>query len=109
MEFLTKIENKAQKICPHIVLAEGEDPRVANAAIQATNKGIAKVSVIAEPNIFSSLTENLPNAEKIAVHDPSSSPLLGEFTEHYHQLRKHRGVTPENANQVVRKILISPH
>ena len=49
MNLLETIETKARKSCPHIVLAEGEDKRIATAAVEATNIGIAQISVIAEP------------------------------------------------------------
>ena len=105
MDLIEKIEAKALKIYPHIVLAEGEDPRVVDAAIKAVNKGVAKISVIANQKKFNLLTKNSPDTDNINVYDPSSSPLLGEFAEHYYDLRKHRGVSKDEAKQAVQKNL----
>ena len=103
MNLLETIETKARKSCPHIVLAEGEDKRIATAAIEATNKGIAQISVIAEPESYYALVKNLPNAENIKVHDPKKSHLIDEFADHYYQLRKHRGIDKDEAIQAVKK------
>ena len=103
MELLNKIETKARKNFPHIVLAEGEDSRVAAAAVKASNKGIADISVIAKPEIFHSLVKNLPDTHKIKIHDPNNTPLQSEFTDNYYQLRKHRGITKEVAKQITKK------
>jgi len=76
-------DNAKAKKC-RIVLPEGNDPRVVEAAA-----GIAKEG-LAEPIVFSS-------------KEAKKCPRLEEFSEEYYQLRKHKGITKNDA----KKLLIS--
>lgn len=97
MGVLEAIFEAARAARPRIVLAEGEDPRIVEAALRATREGLAEVHVIAQRDVFASMAGDAPEASSITVHDPASSPLLDRYAARYHELRKHRGIDLEAA------------
>jgi phosphate acetyltransferase len=59
----------------HIVLAEGEDPRVADGAIRAWREGLARITLLGRLSVIQGLVtprgfENAP----IIIVDPATSP-----------------------------------
>ncbi|WP_424942734.1 phosphate acetyltransferase [Aliiroseovarius crassostreae] len=77
-----------------IVLSEGADPRVVEAALTAQKDGIAKMILVGETAaIHAELArQNAPQDHGITLHDPRNSPLLPELATLYHQLRAHKGI-----------------
>jgi phosphate acetyltransferase len=82
----------------HIVLPEGNDDRVLLAAEQLLNRGVVELTVLgAERDIrarAAALGLTLPGVRTV---DPLTSPHRAEFAATYHELRKHKGVTPDTA------------
>lgn len=92
----------SKKASPRIVLAEGEDSRVVQAAVQAAHEGVAEVSVVARADVFHALAKGAPGSDLVAVHDPATSDRLDDYAETYFKLRQHKGVTPEQAEAAMR-------
>ena len=87
-----------------IVLSEGADPRAVQAAIEARSQGIARVLLVGpEAGIRARLAEQgaAPDAD-LEIHDPATSPLIGELAEAFFQRRRHKGVTRQQALQAAR-------
>lgn len=82
-----------------IVLSEGNDPRVVNAAIEARKRGIARIILIG--NEIAKRTQlqamNVDTDDGIEIHDPRNSPHLDELALLYYELRKHKGISLEKA------------
>ncbi len=87
---------------PRIVLAEGEDARVAEAAVRAQADGLAKVVIVGDRAKVSAL--GVTGTDQIEIADPATSDRLDEYSVAYHKLRKHKGVDADAA----RKAMLSP-
>lgn len=87
----------------HIVLAEGGDPRVAEAAARAQRENVARVTLIGETAaVEAALAEAGCNAGDVPTLDPTDSTLHERFSEAFFQLRQHKGVTRELASERMR-------
>lgn len=71
---------------PHIVLSEGDDPRIQEAAKRAARDGLARLTLIG--------TATVDGAETV---DPGTSPKLTDYAHAFFELRKHKGVSEEAA------------
>ena len=97
MGIVEDIAAASKRASPRIVLAEGEDGRVVQAALQAAREGVARVSVVARLDVFHGLAKGAPGRDLVTVHDPATSDHLDTYAEAYFKLREHKGVTPEQA------------
>ena len=92
MSVLEDIVAASKRAQPHIVLSEGEDPRVINAARRAAKDGLARLTV---------LGSNVPNIHGVEVIDPETSEARHAYIDAYFQLRKHKGISREGAEAVI--------
>ena len=89
----------------HIVLAEGEDCRVIEGALNAIDAGIARVTLLGrEAMILEQLEKRGARDLPVNVVDPAISPLRERFAEELEKLRRHKGVDLVKA----RKLLEDP-
>lgn len=88
-----------------IVLSEGADPRVVQATIAARQHGIARIALVGpEQDILEQFARaNATLDDGVEIHDPATSPLIGELAQAYHDRRKHKGVSLEQATAEARK------
>jgi len=81
-----------------IVLSEGADPRVAEAAVAASVSNLAKIICVGELALVSaSLKAVGAVVGDITIEDPSSSVRLEGYVEDYVQKRAAKGMTPDRA------------
>lgn len=103
MKISQLIREKAKKNPKIIVLPEGEEPRMIKAAEIIINEGLASLILLGiEENINSKAQElgvNLSN--KIQIINPKASEKFEEYAESYYQLRKHKGVSLDEAYQLL--------
>ncbi len=100
MQFLDSIIHKAQTSRQTIVLAEGEDSRVIEAAQRATDNGIANCVLVGNENtIRIRAGESGFNLTGIRIEDPSTSQYHQRYSKELWGLRKHKGMTLEQAEQ----------
>ena len=92
---LKALRERASRDQKHIVLSEGDDPRVVAAALEAVQSGMARITLIGGDG-----------AEGAEVHDPVTSPLRPQLIEKLVELRGHKGMTAERAEQEVSKRLV---
>jgi phosphate acetyltransferase len=99
MKPLEMILQNAARSQKKIVLSEGTDPRAIAAAVVARSKEIARIVLVGtEQEIQEKLTTaGYEQDGGIEIHDPETSPLIGELATQYYELRKHKGVTEEQA------------
>ncbi|KAB2710902.1 phosphate acetyltransferase [Ochrobactrum intermedium] len=95
MQPLEKIFEKARSRPRHIVLAEGEDPRIIDAALRAEREGIARITLLGSENVVG-------NGSSIAVIDPKTSDRSADYAHKLYQLRQTKGMTEEQAETMVR-------
>jgi phosphate acetyltransferase len=100
---LQQIRQRASADIQHIVLPEGEDPRTVEAAAMCARDRIAKITVIGnEEKVRALVSETGANLNGVNILDHRKSNDFKTFAEIYHQLRRAKGVTLEEAEQTVK-------
>ena len=82
---------------PTIVLSEGADPRVAEAAVAASLANLAKIICIGDPDLVEPALSAAGSARDIAIENPANSPKLSGYIEQYVKKRAAKGMTPDKA------------
>ncbi len=101
-----KIRNQAASNLQHIVLPEGEDIRTVQAAEMCVRDKIAKITVIGnEEKIREAARIANANLNGVEILDHRKSADFGKMAMLYHELRRAKGVTLEEAEQTVKDSL----
>ena len=84
-----------------ISFSEGHEPRIVEAAVEAVNLGIAKIILVGKVEKVKHQLAKYPCSypDRIKIHDPTRSSLIKEFSKSYYELRKHKGITYEDAKK----------
>ncbi|MBU1035514.1 phosphate acetyltransferase [bacterium] len=103
MKLSQLIREKAKKNPKIIVLPEGEEPRMIKAAETIINEGFASLILLGrEENIKSKARElGIDLSNKIKIINPKDSKRLKEYAESYYQIRKNKGVSLDEAYQLL--------
>ncbi|MEO7673769.1 MAG: phosphate acetyltransferase, partial [Pyrinomonadaceae bacterium] len=100
---LNQIRIRAAAEQQHIILPEGEDIRVLQAAEICSRERIAKITVIGDEEKVRLLTgEAGVNLNGVEILDHRKSADFKRFAEYYHALRRAKGVTLEEAEQTIK-------
>ncbi|WP_372809181.1 phosphate acetyltransferase [Pontiella sp.] len=104
-EFIQKIIDAAKLKHRNIVLPEGSDERVCEAANIINVEGIASVTLLGNEQqiaeVFSSKGWSL---DGITVINPETSDKLQEYADAFFEMRKAKGITPEQALATVKQV-----
>lgn len=93
MKPLERIIATARQKPKHIVLAEGEDPRIVAAALRAIREGIATITLVGRSDIVAQrLAEAGATPRDLRIEDPATSLLTAGLAAAYLALRKAKGV-----------------
>ena len=100
---LQKIRARASANLQHIILPEGEDVRTVQAAEMCVRDRIAKITLLGnEEKIREAATASGSNLNGLEILDHKRSNDFGKIATLYHQLRRAKGVTLEEAEQTVK-------
>jgi phosphate acetyltransferase len=100
MQLLDSIVSRARSRRQKIVLAEGEDPRVLEAAQRAQGDAIADCILLGrEAEIRQQAAALKLDLTGIRLEDPATSQYHQSYSEQLHALRKHKGMTQEQAQR----------
>ena len=107
MNLLEQIKENAKQYGKRIVLPEGTEERTIKAADQILAEGIAKVILVGNPNEIAELAKKLDlhNIENATIIDPISHEKKEEYADLLVELRKSKGMTKEQAEMVLNRIL----
>lgn len=94
VSFIDGVIAKAKNAHKTIVLPEGDDERVLDAARILTDQKIAKVILLGDVEKIKAKGKNLDGIEII---DPNKSDRLEKYAELFYELRKEKGVSKEEA------------
>ncbi len=100
--FLESMLSRAASEKQTIILPEGDDPRMLEAAETILQKNVANLIILGNLEGIKASGRNLDGAELI---DPKTSELLPEFADTLYELRKAKGMTPEEAAEKVKDVL----
>jgi phosphate acetyltransferase len=100
MQFLDSIVDKARGNRQTIVLAEGEDSRVLEAAQRAQQNTIANCVLIGNETVMRQQAAALDiDIGGISIEDPGTSQYHQRYSNALYEIRKHKGMTLEQAQQ----------
>lgn len=107
MKPLERILQAARQAPRRIVLAEGEDDRIIEAAVRATREGIAEIVLVGNGAVVAAKLAAAGAADLgLRIEDPATSALAPKLAGAYHALRKAKGVDAAAAQAAVRSPLI---
>lgn len=96
---------RAKENQAHIVLPEGEDDRILQAAHQLLDKDVAKLTILGDVDDIARRAEAQGlDLSKAQVIDHTKSELLEEFAAEFAELRKKKGITLEQARETMQDI-----
>lgn len=97
--FIDTLIDRAKADKKTIVLPEGNDERILEAAQEALAQGIANIIILGDADEIAAKGYNLEGA---TIIDPATSDKQEEFANLLHELRKAKGMTPEEAKELVK-------
>jgi phosphate acetyltransferase len=103
--FEHELLERARADVKHIVLPEGDDDRVLEAAATVLREGVARITILGDEATVraraAELGHDLGAATILSVDDPQ---LHARFAKEYFELRKHKGVDETTAAETVRDV-----
>ena len=96
--FLPNLYKQASALQKTIVLSEGEDKRIIQAAMMASEQNLAKLILLGDAQKIEPM---LGQASNIRIIDPKTSHFQNEFSDYYYQKRRHRGMDKRQAQNAV--------
>jgi phosphate acetyltransferase len=106
LELLNQIRTNASERKKTVVLPESHDERVLRAAEILVKENIAKVVTIGnEEKIRNDANGYNVDLNGVRIIDPSKSDLTSDFSNVFFNLRKHKGLTIEQARETMLKDL----
>lgn len=93
---------RARAHVKHIVLPEGDDDRVLRAAATLLARKVVTLTILGDENDVRARAKELGvDISAAAVVNPATSELVERFAEEYARIRAHKGVTVEQAREVI--------
>ena len=104
---MNQLHERARALDKKIALPEGEDPRTVQAAQWLVDERVARPVLIgAEARVRAAADElGLSLSPTIPIVDPASSERAQRYAQSLFQLRKHKGMTYEQATEQVQDVL----
>ncbi len=103
---LEKIRQRAAADLQHIVLPEGEDARTIQAAEMCVRDKIARITLLGDEEKIRQTAQSIgANLNGAAILDYRKSSDFGNVARLYHELRRAKGVTLEEAEETVKDAL----
>lgn len=99
MDFVKVMQAKAKSLQKKLVLPEGTEPRTVKAAkIIVDEELAASVTLLGKESEVKKVAElEGVSLEGVNIVNPATSSLLDRYAKEYYELRKHKGMTPEQA------------
>lgn len=102
--FQYHLVKRAKEQKKHIVLPEGDDDRVLQAADELLRQDIVNLTILGEPEKISAAFKRLNlmiDAQRVAIINPAASDRLNDYAATLHQLRKEKGLSLEMARDLM--------
>ena len=103
MTFIENIKKRAKEDIKTLVLPEAEDIRILEATQQVLKEQYANIILVGnKENIEKKAKENNINIIGAEIVDPNNSEKHDEYVNLLYELRKHKGMTIEQAKELVK-------
>ncbi len=101
MNFVEEMRQKAKADPRKLVLPEGYEPRTLKAGRLVLDGGFAKsVTLLGSvPQIEAEAKKQGVSLQGLEVEEPRTSKTRPEYVQAYYELRKHKGISPEDAEK----------
>ncbi|MBL7214165.1 MAG: phosphate acetyltransferase [Phycisphaerae bacterium] len=100
--FFDKIIKKASENIKTIVLPEGSDERTIDAAVNVLKLGFAKIIILGDiDRIIARLKEKGADPSGLQILNPATDARRDEFANAFYEMRKHKGITLQQADGIV--------
>ena len=104
MTFIEEIKNRAKQDIKTIVLPEGEDVRVLQAASIVKKEKYADVIIVGdEEKVCLLAKENHIDLTDISIVNPNTSENFSQYAQKLYELRKQKGMTLEKAKELLQE------
>jgi len=101
-EFLQNILSIARAERKTIILPEGDNPRVLRAVKTIIEEDVANLILLGDDTeIISALDQMEVDSSAISIINPEASEQIESYAKEFYNLRKHKGMTPDNARRVL--------
>ncbi|AJT41901.1 phosphate acetyltransferase [Psychromicrobium lacuslunae] len=102
LRFLHELIERARQERKHIVLPEGQDPRILRAAEILRRRDVCDLTILGpEGQIRELAASHGVDLRGITLIDPADSELLEDFAAEYARLRAHKGMDLSRAREIM--------
>ncbi len=102
MNLLEQIKEKAKQSSKHIVLPEGTEPRTLEAASIILKEGLAKITLIGNPEEINRMAEKKQlDISKANIVNPKEHEKKEAYADLMVEIRKNKGLTKEKALELI--------
>lgn len=106
-ELMNRFKATARKAFKTVVLPEGDEPRTVKAASIIAEEKLAKVVLLGDPTaIQAEAALQHVNLSNVEIVSPEKSSKFEEYVGIYHELRKHKGVSRDEAADQVKDPIV---
>lgn len=106
MSFLERLFTRAKSDLKTIALPESHDPRILEAASRVAKDGVANIILLGEEEEVNALAaEHNYDLEGIEIVSIKNNPNKERYAKEFFELRKHKGITEEQALETVNQEL----
>ncbi len=103
MKFVEILQAKAAEMEKTIVLPEADDERMLQAAGRITETGLASIILLGNAEAISAKLNELDiTPQNLTIIDPELSTYRLDFTRYYHEVRKHKGLSEDEAAVIMK-------
>jgi phosphate acetyltransferase len=103
--FTYRLLDRARSDRKRIVLPEGDDDRILKAAGRLLKRSVADLTILGDERAVRARGAELGvDLSAATVLDPRTSELCDQFAEQYSELRKRKGVTVEQAREIIHDV-----
>ena len=103
MAFIDDIKQRAKQDIKTIILPEAQDIRILKATEKVIKEGYAKIILLGKKEEIEKMAkENNVNIEGAEIIEPTNSANYSKYVELLYNLRKEKGMTQEQAKELVK-------
>ncbi|HYQ91842.1 MAG TPA: phosphate acetyltransferase [Candidatus Competibacteraceae bacterium] len=104
--FRYRLVERARQANKRIVLPEGDEPRIIQAAVDCQRRGIVHCMLLGKPDkvLATAARHGIVLTDGIEIIDPP--PLIPRYVAPLVELRQHKGLTPEMAEESLQDLVV---
>ena len=103
--FEYELLQQARKHKQHIVLPEGEEDRILQAAEILLQRDVVDITLLGNEQLIRGLIAELElQMDDVTIIDPLKSNVFEDYVHTFYELRKHKGITMDYARDMMRDV-----